>query len=141
MGDIPSTSKMISTIILRPEPGEDLEPETDFDIEVQIENLVAGSFTNPKNTYYAAPQQLEDGKVIGHTHITIQSLGGDIKTQTPPKADEFVFFKGLNDVGDGNGGLSVTVEGGLPPGVYRVCTMTAASNHQPVMMPVSRPTQ
>jgi len=33
--------------------------------------------------------------------------------------------------------LSATVGGGLPVGVYRVCTMTSASNHQPVLMPVS----
>jgi hypothetical protein len=101
-------------------------------------NLVAGSFTNPDSTYYAAPQALKGGKVVGHTHVTIQSLGNNIATATPPDAGTFAFFKGINDAGDGNGGLSAAVAGGLPAGVYRVCTMTSASNHQPVTMPVSK---
>lgn len=136
MGDIPSQNNMISTIIKSPKPGEDLDENQDFSVDLQVQNLVAGSFTNPDNTYYAAPQSLQGGKVVGHTHVTIQSLGNDLDTQTPPDPTKFVFFKGINDEGDGNGGLSADVAGGLPAGVYRVCTMTSASNHQPVLMPV-----
>lgn len=137
MGDIPAQVDMISTIVTFPGPGQNIEADTDFDITVQINNLVAGTFTNPDNTYYTAPQQLQGGKVIGHTHITVQDLNGDINTKTPPDPVNFAFFKGVNDVGDGNGGLSASVAGGLPAGAYRVCTMVAASNHQPVIMPVS----
>jgi hypothetical protein len=137
MGDIPSAENMVSTIILNPSPGQDLEPDTDFDIDIRIINFVAGAFTNPDNTYYSAPQALEGGNIVGHSHVTVQSLGDDIATQQPPDPAAFVFFKGLNDAGDGNGGLSATVVGGLPPGVYRVCTMTSAANHQAVLMPVS----
>ncbi len=136
MGDIPAKANMVSSIITNPEPGQDLEPNTDFTIDVQVDNLEAGSFTNPDQTYYSAPQALSNGKIVGHTHVTVQSLG-DLNTKTPPNAAQFVFFKGINDRGDGNGGLSATVAGGLPPGVYRVCTMSSASNHQPVIMPVS----
>lgn len=50
----------------------------------------------------------------------------------------FVFFKGVNDQVDGKGGLSATVTGGLPEGMYRVCTMASGSNHQPVLMPVAQ---
>jgi transcription initiation factor TFIID subunit 15 len=137
MGDIPSNANMISSIITNPGPGDTIAANQDFNVNVQVANLVAGSFTNPDTTYYAAPQALQGGKVVGHTHVTIQSLGNNIATTTPPDAGTFAFFKGINDAGDGNGGLSATVAGGLPPGVYRVCTMTSASNHQPVTMPVS----
>lgn len=136
MGDIPSTDKMISGIIIKPGPGEDIQPNTDFKVELQVDNLVAGSFTNPDKTYYAAPQQLKGGKIVGHTHVTIQSLGRDLATQTPPDPQKFAFFKGVNDAGNGAGRLTADVDGGLPAGVYRVCTMTASSNHQPVLMPV-----
>lgn len=137
MGDIPSQSQMISTIIKSPQAMQNLQANQDFNVQVQVSNLVAGSFTNPNNTYYSAPQALQGGKVVGHTHVTIQSLGNNVNTQTPPDPTKFAFFKGINDAGDGNGGLQATVAGGLPAGVYRVCTMTSASNHQPVLMPVS----
>jgi hypothetical protein len=137
MGDIPSSSNMISTIITSPGPGDTIAANQDFNVNLQVANLVAGSFTNPDTTYYAAPQALQGGKIVGHTHVTIQSLGNNIATTTPPDAGTFAFFKGINDAGDGNGGLTAAVTGGLPAGVYRVCTMTSASNHQPVTMPVS----
>jgi len=129
---------MVSTIITNPGPGEDLPPNTDFRIDVQVDNLEAGSFTNPDQTYYAAPQQLRNGIIVGHTHVTVQSLGDDLSATTPPSATRFVFFKGINDRGDGSGGLSATVAGGLPEGAYRVCTLSSASNHQPVLMPVAQ---
>ena len=131
---------MISTIITNPGPGDSIAANQDFNVNVQIANLVAGSFTNPDSTYYAAPQALKGGKIVGHTHVTIQSLGNDLKTASPPDPATFAFFKGINDAGDGNGGLTAIVTGGLPAGVYRVCTMTSASNHQPVTMPVSHQT-
>ena len=137
MGDIPSSGNMISMIITNPAPGDTIAANQDFTVNVQSANLEAGSFTNPDTTYYAAPQELKNGNVVGHTHITIQSLGNNIATATPPDAGTFAFFKGINDAGDGKGGLSAAVAGGLAAGVYRVCTMTSASNHQPVTMPVS----
>jgi len=137
MGDIPAKANMVSTIIINPKSGEDLEPSTDFTIDIKVDNLVAGSFTKPDQTYYSAPQALQNGIIVGHTHVTVQSLG-DLSTDSPPSASKFVFFKGVNDRGDGNGGLSASVIGGLPAGVYRLCTMTSASNHQPVIMPVAQ---
>ncbi len=137
MGDIPAQAQMVSTIVTNPGPNQDIQANQNFDITVQINNLQAGTFTNPDTTYYTAPQQLQGGKIIGHTHVTIQDLKGDINTKTPPDPITFSFFKGINDAGDGNGGLKATVAGGLPAGSYRVCTMVAAANHQPVIMPVS----
>ncbi len=49
-----------------------------------------------------------------------------------------LFFKGINDAGNGKGLLQATVAGGLPAGNYRVCTLTSSSNHQPVIMPVAQ---
>ncbi|RYO74239.1 hypothetical protein DL764_010921 [Monosporascus ibericus] len=139
MGDMPGTDRMITGIVLNPQHNDDLAENTDFDVQVQINNLQAGTFTNPDNTYYAAPQQLNNqGQVIGHTHITVQDLGNSLNPTQPPDPTQFVFFKGINDQGNGQGLLSTTVTGGLPPGNYRVCTMTAAANHQPVLMPVAQ---
>lgn len=129
---------MISSIITNPAPGDNLQSNTNFTVNVQVTNLNAGTFTNPLTTYYSAPQTLKDGKVVGHTHITIQSLGNSITTSTPPDPATFAFFKGIDDAGNGDGGLSAAVAGGLPAGAYRVCTMTSASNHQPVLMPVAQ---
>ncbi|PWW74955.1 hypothetical protein C7212DRAFT_282708 [Tuber magnatum] len=137
MGDIPSTSNMVSTIITSPTPGQNIQADTEFTVKVTTENLVAGSFTNPANTYYAAPQQLQGGKVIGHTHITIQKLEA-LNTNRAPDAGVFQFFKGINDPGDGNGNLEAVVTGGLPAGAYRICTLSSASNHQPVIMPIAQ---
>lgn len=136
MGQIPASSAMISSLITNPTNGENIAANQDFNIDVQVSNLVAGSFTNPDNTYYAAPQQLKGGKVVGHTHVTVQALGNN--AQTPPDPTAFAFFKGINDAGDGNGGLTAAVAGGLPAGNYRVCTLTSSSNHQPVLMPVAQ---
>ena len=129
---------MVSTIITSPEPGQNIAPNTSFNISLQVTNLAAGSFTNAKATYYAAPQDLSGGKVVGHTHVTIQSLSKSLAAATPPDASTFAFFKGIDDKGNGRGGLSAAVTDGLRAGNYRVCTITSASNHQPVLMPVAQ---
>ena len=134
MGDMPSTDNMISAAFQNPKDGDDVAADTTFDIEVQIDNLVAGSFTDPDTTYYSAPQALQGGKIVGHTHVTVQDLGNG---NGPPDPKTFAFFKGINNNGNGQGLLSATIDGGLPTGNYRVCSMTSASNHQPVTMPVS----
>lgn len=112
--------------------------DTDFNITVQMSNLVAGSFTNADATYYAAPQALQGGLVVGHTHVTVQDMGNSLNPTKALDATQFAFFKGINDAGDGQGLLTAAVTGGLPAGNYRVCTMASASNHQPVLMPVAQ---
>jgi hypothetical protein len=138
MGDIPSQANMISSIITSPAPGAQIPSDTNFTVTVQVANLVAGFFTNAASTYYAAPQQLQGGKIVGHSHITIQDLGANLNPSTPPDPTAFAFFKGINDPGNGQGLLSADVIGGLPAGNYRICTMTSAANHQPVTMPVAQ---
>ena len=137
MGDIPDVDNMISSIIIHPKPSETIAANENFEIQVVVRGLRTGNFTNPLTTYYSAPQQLQNGQVVGHTHVTIQQLD-KLTDNAPPDPKEFVFFKGINDNGDGKGLLSTTVLGGLAPGVYRVCTLTSAANHQPVIMPVAQ---
>lgn len=129
---------MVSAVITNPKTGTAITANQDFDITVQTANLVAGSFTNADNTYYSAPQALSGGKVVGHTHVTVQDMGNTLNPTKALDATQFAFFKGINDAGNGNGLLSATVTGGLPAGNYRVCTMTSSSNHQPVLMPVAQ---
>lgn len=139
MGDIPSKDNMVSSIIVFPESGSaTIQSDTTFNISVQVTNLVAGSFTNADATYYSAPQQLQGGKIVGHTHVTVQDLGTNLNPTSAMDPTLFSFFKGINDDGNGEGLLSATVTGGLPAGNYRVCTMSSASNHQPVLMPVAQ---
>jgi hypothetical protein len=139
MGDIPAKTSMVSCIITNPQQnGAEIPSDTDFNITVQVANLVAGVFTNADATYYSAPQALSGGKVVGHTHVTVQDLGQNLNPTQPLDATQFAFFKGINDAGNGNGLLTAVVAGGLPAGNYRVCTMTSAANHQPVLMPVAQ---
>jgi hypothetical protein len=139
MGDIPAKSAMVSSIITFPVQGSaEIESDTTFKITVQMANIAAGTFTNADANYYSAPQQLSGGKVVGHTHVTVQDLGVSLNPTVPLDATQFAFFKGINDAGNGQGLLSATVTGGLPAGNYRVCTMAAAANHQPVLMPVAQ---
>ena len=140
MGDIPSTDNMVSTILTNPAPGQDIAANQDFQVKMQVANLNAGVFTNPTVTYYSAPQALDpnNNNIIGHVHVTIQTLGPDLAPQQAPDPKTFVFFKGIDDAGDGKGGLTADVTGGLPAGNYRVCTMSASATHQPVTMPVAQ---
>ncbi len=139
MGDIPAKSSMVSSIITFPLAGSaSIQSDTTFNISVQTSNLVAGSFTNADATYYAAPQALSGGKVVGHIHVTVQDLGSSLNPTTALDPTQFAFFKGINDAGNGNGLLQAVVTEGLPAGHYRVCTMASASNHQPVLMPVAQ---
>ncbi|GAD93450.1 hypothetical protein NCU09193 [Paecilomyces variotii No. 5] len=138
MGKIPSADNMISAMITNPQPGDKVAAGDTFTISVQTNNLKAGSFTNAQSTYYSAPQDLDsNGNIIGHCHVTVQEIGS-LTSTTPPDPSKFAFFKGINDDGNGKGLLSATVTGGLPAGVYRVCTMISSSNHQPVLMPVAQ---
>ncbi|KAL8663868.1 MAG: hypothetical protein Q9202_003554 [Teloschistes flavicans] len=137
MGDIPATTNMVSTILTNPSGGC-IAANTDFNVELQVANLNAGVFTNPTVTYYTAPQALKGGNIIGHVHVTIQPLGNSLTPNKALDASTFAFFKGIDDAGDGNGGLKAAVAGGLPAGFFRVCTMSAAANHQPVTMPVAQ---
>ncbi|KLU81065.1 hypothetical protein MAPG_00160 [Magnaporthiopsis poae ATCC 64411] len=137
MGQIPSVDKMTTVMITNPKTGEKLQARKTFNIDVQTRNLQTGSFTNPTTTYYTAPQFLnQQGVIVGHVHVTCQNIG-NLNPSQPPDAKTFAFFKGIDEAGK-NGLVSATVEGGLPAGTFRCCTITSGSNHQPVYMPVAQ---
>ncbi|KAK1248822.1 hypothetical protein MKX08_007042 [Trichoderma sp. CBMAI-0020] len=139
MGNIPSVNNMVSSLFVNPQNGDNIASSQTFDIQVQMINFAPGSFTNATNTYYSAPQDVDgNGNIIGHTHVTVQNMGDSQTPSQPLDPQSFVFFKGINDAGNGNGLLSATVDGGLPAGNYRLCSMSAAANHQPVLMPVAQ---
>jgi hypothetical protein len=139
MGQIPSIDNMISSVFTNPQDGDTIAATTDFTVSIQTTGLTAGTFTNPDNTYYAAPQGLDGGgQIIGHTHVVIQDVGSSSNPTTPLDPKQFAFFKGINDAGNGNGLLSADVAGGLPAGNYRLCSMSSSANHQPVLMPVAQ---
>ncbi|PMB63357.1 hypothetical protein BM221_010794 [Beauveria bassiana] len=120
MGNIPAVEKMVSSVFVQPQNGDNLPPKQEFDIQVQMANFAPGTFTNATSNYYSAPQDTNgQGFIIGHTHVTVQDTGRGLNPQQPLNPQEFVFFKGINDAGNGQGLLSAKVAGGLPPGNYR----------------------
>lgn len=138
MGQIPATKNMVSAMIAFPQIGDTISANKTFNISVQTSHLEAGFFVNPTTNYYTAPQALnKNGDIIGHCHVTIQNIGS-LRSIIPPDPSKFAFFKGIDDAGNGKGLLQAIVPDGLPAGVYRVCTMIAARNHQPVTMPVAQ---
>ncbi|CAK7226317.1 hypothetical protein SEUCBS140593_006200 [Sporothrix eucalyptigena] len=144
MGRLPAKTNLVSSIITSPTWSDSVPAHATFNVTIQTAHLRAGFLVNPLTNYYTAPQDLdENGDVKGHCHITIQVLprAGSSSHEgrgMVPDAAMFVFFKGVDDPVSADGQLQATVSGGLPAGAYRVCTMIAAQNHQPVAMPVAQ---
>ncbi|PGH02006.1 hypothetical protein AJ79_07744 [Helicocarpus griseus UAMH5409] len=142
MGDIPSFNHMVSTLIHRPAPNEIVKANEDLDLTIQINNLATGHFTNTDQSYFSAPQFVnKDGIIEGHVHFTVEYLGPEITPKNGPlDPREPAFFKGVRIAADKNGILVHRMPAGRlkKKGFYRFCTMTAAANHQPVIMPVAR---
>ncbi|KAJ7168330.1 hypothetical protein C8R43DRAFT_984019 [Mycena crocata] len=137
IGLIPSTEKMPSSKFKNPRNLDTIPANAAFNISLALNNVDAGHFTNAKENYYAAPQQLNaQGTIIGHTHVVIEALSAiDQDTFTDPNT--FIFFKGINTPLV-NGVVSTPVAAGVPAGVYRLCSQNAAMNHQPVIVPVAQ---
>src|SRR5277367_2054320 len=130
---------MPSSLVVFPGHNEDLPANTNFTIAVTQQGMDLGFFTNAKLTYYSAPTFLNDeGLIIGHTHVTVQDLGGSFNPTTPADPTIFAFFLGINTPLNQDSQVFAAVPGGLPAGFYRVCTMVANSNHSPLQMPVAQ---
>lgn len=135
MGEIPNTNNMVSTVILFPKDGTEIEENQSFTIRTKTIGLNTGFFTNPDSQYYIFPQTLDDnGLIQGHSHVVIQ----EIKNEDPLDPRIFAFFKGLDDPANGQGELNVLVDNGLTAGRYRICTMVSSFSHQPTLMPVAQ---
>ncbi|KAI0779861.1 hypothetical protein C8Q74DRAFT_1217252 [Fomes fomentarius] len=137
MGVIASTANMPSSKFVNPKNGATIPANTDFTIQMAIKNLETGNFVNAQENFFAAPQVVNDqGNIRGHSHVVVEKLPS-LDTAVPTDPNTFAFFKGLNDKDQG-GVLSVTVPGGLPAGAYRLASINAAANHQPVLVAVAQ---
>ncbi|KAF8272329.1 hypothetical protein EI94DRAFT_1718413 [Lactarius quietus] len=136
MGQITALSQTPIVKYQSPTNGQDLTPNTTFNFELGVSNLITGQFTNATVTYFSAPAQLKGGVALGHSHTTCRSLKnfqdttiGDIQT--------FAFFKAMESPAV-NGNLVIPVTGGLPPGFYRCCSMTTNANHAAIPVAVAQ---
>lgn len=66
-----------------------------------------------------------DRRIVGHAHIVIQKMQSTGSTAIL-NPQQFEFFKGLN-FQDVNGISSLAIDGGLPAGAYRICTIMCQS--------------
>ena len=137
MGVIASTSNMPSSKFSNPRNGATIAANQTFTVTMAINHLETGNFVNADSNYYSAPQQVNGaGDIIGHSHFVIQQLQS-LDQDTPLDPSTFAFFKGVNTAAV-NGAVSVDVPGGLSPGVYRLASINAAANHQPVLVAVAQ---
>jgi hypothetical protein len=136
IGDIIPSSNMPAAKISFPKNGGTFEANKQFTATINIKNMVTGQFTNAQSNYYGAPQQLQGKNVVGHSHLTVQKLSS-IDSTDLLDTTLFAFFKGINTAAV-NGVLTVDVTDGLPPGVYRFCTMNTTANHTPVTVAVAQ---
>ena len=139
MGAIPSTTNMPSVKFVTPPNLAVIPHNTTFEITLAVKNFASGYFVNPNTNYFAAPQQLDPttGLIQGHVHAVVETLHSLHQT-TPTNPTKFAFFVALNGKADARGYLYANVTGGLPKGVYRLSTIAAAMNHQPVLLPVAQ---
>jgi len=137
MGMIVSQNKMPSCKFTNPKNLDTIKANESFDINMKISNIVTGNFVNPQTNYFASPAQVDDsGTVIGHSHFVVEAIDSMTSTTvTDPK--QFAFFKGV-DPPAANGVLTVNVPGGLPAGTYRLSSINAAANHQPVLATIAQ---
>jgi hypothetical protein len=137
MGQIPASTKIPSAKFQNPVNGQVLPSNVAFTIDMAVSNLQAGLFTNAAKTYYSAPQQLNSQGIIeGHTHFVIEAMTSMTQT-TVTNPLVFQFFKGV-DTAAVNGVISQPVTAGLPAGTYRLGSINAATNHQPVLAPIAQ---
>ena len=130
IGVIPSVDHMPSAKFIFPPNFAALRANQTFTVKIAVNHLDTGWFTNPGNTYMAAPIAVNAaGDVFGHSHIVIDRLTGFGQT-TPTDPRTFVFFRALNDPAV-NGVSSLDIAGGLPAGYYRIATFHTGANHQP----------
>ena len=137
MGVIAATTNMPASKFVFPKNNDTIPANKAFTIQMAINNIQTGNFVNAQSNYYSAPQQVNaQGNIIGHSHVVIQALDSLGQT-TPLDPSVFAFFKGINGAAV-NGVVTADVTAGLPAGVYRMSSINAAANHQPVLVAVAQ---
>ncbi|KAK7468451.1 hypothetical protein VKT23_002963 [Stygiomarasmius scandens] len=138
IGAIPSVDNMPSSKFVSPANGDTIQANKEFTISMAIKNLETGNFVNADSNYFAAPQQLNNqGQIIGHSHVVIEELDNGVGSTDPTDPRKFAYFKGINGKAQ-NGIVTADVTNGLPEGAYRMCSINAAANHQPVIVPIAQ---
>ncbi|KAJ7486951.1 hypothetical protein FB451DRAFT_1363119 [Mycena latifolia] len=138
MGLIPASTKMPSVKFNFPRNNDTINANVDFFASLNVANLHTGIFTNPASNYFAAPQTLDStGLINGYSSIVVERLTA-FNQILPPDPTMFVFFKAVLDPVGSNGELSVEISGGLPAGIYRICSIISAANHQAVNVPIAQ---
>ncbi len=136
MGIIAAKSKMPSSKFISPQNGDQFPANTNITVKMAVRNLETGFFTNPDVTYFASPQQVNaQGIIQGHSHVTVDRVPSLTDT-TPTDPEQFAWFKGLN--GKASGGVLTATIAGLSKGTYRISSINAAANHQPVLVAVAQ---
>jgi hypothetical protein len=134
---IPSTANMPASKFANPVNFGAVKANTAFTIQMKIARMQTGNFVNAQENYFAAPQQLNGaGQIIGHTHVVVEKINSFADT-TVPDPNVFAFFKGINGAAV-NGVVTADVTDGLAAGIYRMCSINAAANHQPAIVPVAQ---
>ena len=137
MGVIAATTNMPSSKFTNPKNLDTIKANTPFTITMAINNLETRNFVNAQQNYYSAPQQVNSaGNIIGHSHVVVEQLTSLDQT-APLDPNKFAFFKGINGQAV-NGVISADVTDGLPAGVYRMASINAAANHQPVLVAIAQ---
>ncbi|KAK7443274.1 hypothetical protein VKT23_015871 [Stygiomarasmius scandens] len=131
-GAIPSVDFIPSSKFRSPLNGDTLKANVALTVSMQINNLNVVGFTDEELFYLSAPQQLDaEGKIMGLSMVVIEGLDSVQQTQTTdPKL--FTFVKGTNIAQADT--ISINIESGLPVGEYRLSSITAAANWQPVIV-------
>lgn len=137
MGQIPAIQNMPSSKFQFPTNFQQINEGQSFTIKMAIKNLETGNFVNAQANYYSAPQQLNaQGIIRGHSHVVVEKIDS-FQDTTPKDPNVFAFFLGLNGAAQG-GVLTADVTKGLPAGVYKLSSINAAANHQPVLAPIAQ---
>ncbi|KAL5478867.1 hypothetical protein ACEPAI_2144 [Sanghuangporus weigelae] len=137
MGVIAATTNMPSSKFQFPKNNDTIPANQAFTIKMAINNIETGNFVNANSNYYSAPQQVNaQGNIIGHSHVVIELLDSLSQT-TVTDPSKFAFFKGINGAAV-NGVVTADVAAGLPAGAYRMASINAAANHQPVLVAVAQ---
>ncbi|KAF7364040.1 hypothetical protein MSAN_01062700 [Mycena sanguinolenta] len=138
LGLLPAATQMACSPTSKftyPRNGDIIAPDASMTIGLAVTNFATGDFANEDTNFLAAPQQLDsNGLIQGHPYIVIEQLSSD--TPAPSNPLKFVFLKGMTGVADNTGVITTTMSGGLPVGSYRLSSIIAAANSQPVLLPI-----
>ncbi|KAJ3267789.1 hypothetical protein HDV01_004032 [Terramyces sp. JEL0728] len=140
-GLLPDVNKMVSSMISQPPSGATVDAAKGFQVVFKTQNLQTGFVADLEKQYLLIPQTVDPktGFVQGHAQVSIQHIP-DAQQAVPASSVEF--FKVL-DTKTGANGLT-TFKVNVPAnaiktnGVHRICTVTATTSGQQVVMPVAQ---